>query len=223
MISLDVLDDSTPVGSPTSDGGRTVARVGLVIVLLAVGVLVAVMISKDAEVRRGRQVSSSSDVAFRQASVGGWEPLVPTSGQLRAGFPEPMVWRSDRVCLGFARVDFDADNRRPSLARCERDMSDQPLDVDEIRSLHAIQSGFDTWHFIEAADRVEAVSVTLSTGDALSGDRIHLSDSTIALLLENGRDLLSISWTTRAQTFRCDSDPSAWRTSQFCSNARVEG
>lgn len=215
MISLQVLDELEQGGLGRSKR-RVVGRIGLVVVLLVVGLVLAVMVSSDTAARQGHQVPSGPEVVLRQAPVSGWEPLVPISGRLRAGFPEPMVWRSDRVCLGFGRADFDADNRRPSLARCERQPPPGSLALDEIRSVHVIESGFDTWHFIEAADRVEAVSVTMSTGESLSGDRIHLSDSTIALLLENGRDLMSFEWATRTQTFTCGSDPLAWRTSQFC-------
>lgn len=212
VISFDIAAEPAPDRIRTPIFVRATLAIGLVAALF----VTVTIISAGPPTRAGRQVSSTAEIALRQAPVDGWEPLVPTSGQLRAGFPEPMVWRSDRVCLGFARADFGDDIRRPSLARCERQPPDRPLAVDEIRLLHSMESGFDTWHFLEAADRVDAVDISMSSGAPLSGDRIHLSDSTIALRLEVGRDLLSISWSTRAQTFECLTDPTAWQTSQFC-------
>lgn len=215
VISFDIAEE------PASDGVHTLIflRATLAIGLVAALIAAVVVISADPPTRQGQQVSSTSEIALRQAPVRGWEPLIPTAGELRDGFPEPMVWRSDRVCLGFARADFGADVRRPSLARCEQQPPDQPLAIEEIRFLHSIESGFDTWHFLEAADRVDTVDVSLSTGESLSGERIHLSDSTIALRLENGRDLVSIRWSTRSQTFECLTDPKAWETSLFCSDS----
>ena len=213
VISLDVVDDPAPRGVDLPLRLRAALAIGLVVAVI----VAAALISRDPPAREGHQVSSIAEISLRQASVRGWKPLVPTTGQLRDGFPAPMVWRSDRICLGFARADFGADVRRPSLARCERRPPDRPLAAAEIRLLHSIESGFDTWHFLEAADRIDTVDVTLSTGESIDGDRVHLSDSTIALRLENGRDLMSIRWSTGAQSFECLTDPLAWQTSQFCS------
>ena len=98
----------------------------------------------------------------QNGAVDGWESLVPTAGELRSGFPAPMVWTADRVCIGFARVDFGPDDFRPSLARCERHRAEN-VAANEIRSLVSIKSGFDTWHFIEAADHIDSIKVHLAT------------------------------------------------------------
>lgn len=211
-ISLDIVDQPAARNGGAAAWGRVVLAVGVVVVVL----VAAVVMSREPPARQGRQLSSTSEIALRQASVRGWEPLLPTAGRLRDGFPQPMVWRSDGICLGFARADFAAETRRPSLARCERNPPNRPLAADEIRLLHSIESGFDTWHFIEAADHVDRIAVSTSTGQPVSADRLHLSGSTIGLLLENGRDLASIRWSTGSQTFQCRTDPAAWRTSQFC-------
>ncbi|MFT6393269.1 MAG: hypothetical protein ACJA14_002798 [Ilumatobacter sp.] len=41
------------------------------------------------------------------------------------------------------------------------------------------------------------------TEEAVDHNRIHLSGSTAALRLENGRELASIQWSTRSQTYHC--------------------
>lgn len=187
----------------------TVAAVALAAVALLAG---------GTEPRDGAQTNSGESIVLRPAAVVGWQPLEPVAGGLRPGFPGPMVSRADEICIGFARDDFGPDDRRPSLARCVSGTSDHVMASNEIRSLLSIASGFDTWHFIEAADTVEDVSVLDATGEPLRGERIHLSDSTIALRLENGTDLSSIEWSTGAATYRCVPDPTAWSTSTFCPN-----
>jgi hypothetical protein len=72
---------------------------------------------------------------------------------------------------------------RPSLARCER-LSAENMAVNEIRSLVSIKRGFDTWHFIEAADRIGSIKVHLATGEAVGHERLHLSGLTAELRLE---------------------------------------
>ena len=206
-----------PDADGTSDSRRPLVAIGAgVLVALIIGI--AVQFASEPQPDDGIQRPTGS-VVLRRAGVDGWVPLVPTAGQPRSGFPAPMVWRSDRVCIGFARADFGPDDFRPSLARCERDPLEQEMASNEIRSLLSIESGFDTWHFIEAAAPLTAVRVQLSVDRPMSNDRIHLAGSTVALRLEVGVDLVSIEWSTSTDVFRCMPDPEAWRTSIFCDGA----
>ena len=79
-----------------------------------------------------------------------------------------MVWTADRVCIGFARLDFGPDDLRPSLARCEPHSTGN-MAANEIRSLVSVKAGFDTWHFIEAADHIDSIEV--SSGERRARER----------------------------------------------------
>jgi hypothetical protein len=203
------------------ENGSSAARVHWVLIgtgaLLAIVIVIAVFLVSEPTPQKGAQATPAGSFVLEQAAFDGWEPLAPTAGELRAGFPAPMVWKGDRVCIGLARTDFGPEDFRPSTARCERQRAEN-MASNEIRSLLSIRSGFDTWHFIEAPGDIDAIKVRLATGAALGGERIHLSGSTAALRLEDGRDLASIEWSTRSVTYRCLPDPTAWRTSEFCAD-----
>jgi hypothetical protein len=221
IIRSELVFDSEPIGERVG----SVARVRRVLVgtgaLLAIVIVIAVLLVSEPTPREGAQVTPADSFVLAQAAVDGWKPLAPTAGELRSGFPAPMVWKDDRVCIGFARIDFGLEDLRPSTARCERHRAEN-MASNEIRSLLSIKSGFDTWHFIEAPDHVDSIRVHLATGEAVGDERIHLSGSTVALRLENGRDLASIEWSTRSLRYRCLPDPTAWRTSEFCANGSDE-
>lgn len=215
-VSSDIVFDREPIG----ESGGSARRVRWVLVgtaaLLAIVVTIAVLLASEPTTQKGAQATPAGSFVLEQAAFEGWEPLAPTTGELRTGFPAPMVWKGDRVCIGLARTDFGPEDFRPSTARCERQRAEN-MASNEIRSLLSIKSGFDTWHFIEAPGRIDSVKVLLATGAALGGERIHLSGSTAALRLENGRELASIKWSTRSLEYRCTPDPTAWQTSEFCS------
>jgi hypothetical protein len=206
----------------TGESVSSVAHVRWVLVgsgaLLAIVIALAVLRVSEPTSQRGAQAMPAGSFVLEQAAFDGWEPLAPTAGELRAGFPAPMVWKGDRVCIGLARTDFGPEDFRPSTARCERQRATN-MASNEIRSLLSIRSGFDTWHFIEAPGDIDSIKVRLATGAALGGERIHLSGSTAALRLEDGRDLASIEWSTRSLRYRCVPDPTAWRTSEFCADS----
>lgn len=216
-IGSELVFDREPTGESTD----SVERVRWVVVgtgaLLAIVIVIAVVLVSESTPTEGTQTAPADSFVLAQAATNGWESLVPTAGELRSGFPAPMVWKADRVCIGFARVDFGPEDLRPSTARCERHSAEN-MAANEIRSLLSIKSGFDTWQFIEAPGHIDSIKVRLATGEAVSDERIHLSGSTAALRLENGRDLVSIEWSTRSLTYRCLPDPAAWRTSKFCTD-----
>ena len=218
LVSMEIVFDRETTGESVS----SVARVRWVLVgtgaLLAIVIALAVLRVSEPTSQRGAQAVPAGSFVLEQAAFDGWEPLAPTAGELRAGFPAPMVWKGDRVCIGLARTDFGPEDFRPSTARCERQRATN-MASNEIRSLLSIRSGFDTWHFIEAPGDIDSIKVRLATGAALGGERIHLSGSTAALRLEDGRDLASIEWSTRSLRYRCVPDPTAWRTSEFCADS----
>jgi hypothetical protein len=210
---------------PTGESVSSVAGVRWVLVgtgaLLAAVIALAVLLVSEPTSHKGAQATPTGSFVLEQAAFDGWESLAPTAGELRAGFPAPMVWKGDRICIGLARTDFEPDDFRPSTARCERQPAEN-MAPNEIRSLLSIKSGFDTWHFIEAPGPIESIKVRLATGAAVGDERIHLSGSTGALRLEHGRDLASIEWSTKSLTYRCVPDPTAWRTSEFCADSASE-
>jgi hypothetical protein len=210
---------------PTSGRSSSAARGRWVLagtgVVLAIVIVIAVLLTSEPTPLEGAQARTSDSVVLEQAAVDGWEPFAPTTGELRAGFPTPMLWTTDRICIGFARIDFGPEDLRPSTARCERQRAEN-MKANEIRSLLSIKSGFDTWHFIEAPHEIESIKMRLATGEVVGNERIHLSGSIVALRLENDRDLASIEWSTRSQTYRCVTDPTAWQTSEFCADGGDE-
>jgi len=212
---MQIVFDREPIGEDVG----SVARVRWVLIgtgaLLATVIALAVLLVSEPTSQKGAQATPTGSFVLEQAAFDGWEPLVPTAGELRVGFPAPMVWKGDRICIGLARTDFGPDDFRPSTARCERQRAEN-MAPNEIRSLLSIKSGFDTWHFIEAPGPIESIKVRFATGAAVGDERIHLSGSTGALRLENGRDLASIEWSTRSLTYRCVPDPTAWQSSEFC-------
>lgn len=214
-IKSELVFDRESTGVSVGSGKRFRRVVVGTGALLAIVIVIAVLLVSEPTSRSGAQATPAGSYALTRAAVDGWEPLVPTAGELRAGFPAPMVWTADRVCVGFARIDFGPDDFRPSTARCVP-LRAENMASNEIRTLLSIKSGFDTWHFIEAPDDIDSIKVHLATGEALGDERIHLSGSTAALRLENGRDLASIEWSTRSLSYRCLPDPTAWRTSEFC-------
>jgi hypothetical protein len=218
LVRMEIVFDRETTGESVS----SVAHVRWVLVgsgaLLAIVIALAVLRVSEPRSQRGAQAMPAGSFVLEQAAFAGWEPLAPTAGELRAGFPAPMVWKGDRVCIGLARTDFGPEDFRPSTARCERQRATN-MASNEIRSLLSIRSGFDTWHFIEAPGDIDSINVRLATGAALGGERIHLSGSTAALRLEDGRDLASIEWSTRSLRYRCVPDPTAWRTSEFCADS----
>ncbi len=213
-----VFDQESPAPTGSADGRARRALVGTA-VLLAIVIVMAVQLVSEPTPQAGTQAMPTESFVLERAAFTGWEPLVSMSGEQRAGHPAPMVWTSDRVCVGFARLDFGPDDLRPSLARCEPHSTDSPA-ADEIRFLVSVKAGFDTWHFIEAADHIVSIEVSLALGERVNDDRILLSGSIAALRLENDRDLVTIEWSTRSSTYRCLPDPTAWRTSVFCAEPR---
>lgn len=185
------------------------------VVLLAIVIAIAVAVISPATPRAGSQAATAGSVALESAPAFGWQTLAPASGRLRPDYPSPMVLSTDRVCVGFERIDFDPRNRRPSIARCDMQRPGD-LAVNEIRSIVSIKAGFDTWHFIEAQAALDSIEVSLADGEPMSGDRVFLAGTIGALRLENGRDLERIEWATPLSTFRCTPDPMAWRSSVFC-------
>lgn len=154
LVSMEIVFDREPTGESAS----SVTRVRWALVgsgaLLAIVIALAVLRVSEPTSRRGAQAIPASSFVLEQAAFDGWEPLEPTAGALRAGFPAPMVWKEDRVCIGLARTDFGPEDFRPSTARCERQRAEN-MAANEIRSLLSIRSGFDTWHFIEAPGDID--------------------------------------------------------------------
>ena len=209
----------SPVEVQLSTASETEPRApGRLQVVFGVAVVAAVVwfvLSAGEQIRPGTQIEGQP-VTLGLAALTGWTPLADLSGEPRPDFPEPMVWKKDRVCIGLSRVDFGPDDLRPSLARCVPNSTIAGLAPDAIVTIATVVAGLDTWHFIEAAGPVERVRVKVSDDGDLGGDRIHLAGSTFALRLTNGLDLERLEWGAGDITYRCTPDPMAWQTSDFC-------
>lgn len=211
MIELGAIDD---VDSPPPTSRPRSLRLQITIGLLLVIAAVVWVFATTSPSTQGQQVDGPLATTLRLAEDDGWIAL--TSGAERPGFPEPMLWTADGICIGFGRVDFEPDDRRPSLARCRLGDTAGSIGPNMIRPLISIASGFDTWHFLETADAVEGVNVQFGDGGRIEADRAYIGGSMIALRLENGRDLTSFGWVTTESSYRCTPEPTAWRSSVFC-------
>lgn len=218
-VQYEFVFDRKPAAQTDGSDVRTGRMLVGTAVLLAIVIVMVVQLVRGPTPQVGTQATPAESFVLERAAFSGWEPLASMSGELRAGHPPPMIWTADRVCIGFARLDFGPDDLRPSLARCERH-STGDIAASEIRSLVSVKAGLDTWHFVEAADHIDSIEVYLTSGERVSDDRILLSGSIGALRLEIDRDLATIEWSTRSSTYRCRPDPTAWRSSVFCAELR---
>ena len=210
MASNPIETDGGLDPRPNATRERTWVAVGLV------GVAVLAWIVLRADPPAAGSQRPGPEVSIAAAPTSGWEPMVSVGASRGEAYPDPMVWRGDRVCVGFGRVDFDVDDRRPSLARCVDRFATRSLDDGELMSLLMVESGPDMWHFVEVDSAVVGVSVELAEGGEVSADRIHVGGSTIGLRLEQGVDVDRIAWETASGTYHCATDPIVWETSIFC-------
>lgn len=214
----DLWDTPDSVTTTPSEVERRLPWFGLA-ALLVVALLVglAVRVSND-DPPAGEQVAGNTPIEIRTATGDEWTPMRRLGGDARPGFPEPMVRGDGALCVGFGRVDFPVESRRPSVARCES-RPGPLLTAGELRQVVSVTSGLDTWQFVELSDDVVSVSVTVADGTNVAPDRLYAVDSLVALRLENGQRLGSIDWTFATAAYRCTTDPEAWTSGRFCDHS----
>ena len=128
-----------------------------------------------------------------------------------------MISRSELVCFGFGRIDFEA--RRPTVARCV-DLADTiGIPVDGLVSLTLVQAGTDTWFVLAAGGDVDSVSVTGAGGVPVDDGRIHVDGEVIALRLSNTAPPAELSWIVGRTRYTCTPARDVAQTGTFCSSA----
>jgi hypothetical protein len=197
-IEIQFQETSTPRQVQKPFRGRTLAAI-----MAAAVALVWLLVFAGKPTLPGAQVDGTPAIHMAQPSAMTWHDLVSEAGEERPGFPEPMVSRADRICIGFGRVDFTQEERRPSVARCVEPPEVRSLGPGAIATLMTVASGLDTWHFLEAANPVDEVRVELAEEGALGRDRIYISGSTFALRLPNELELGEIRWSNESRKWRC--------------------
>lgn len=195
---------------------KPLRRRSLVVIMAAAVGLVWLLVLAGQPAMRGTQVEGTPEIRMARATEMNWHELSSETGEERPGFPEPMVSTADGICIGFGRVDFTREERRPSVARCVEPPELRSVGPGAIATLMTLASGLDTWHFLEAASSVDEVRVWLADGGALGPERIYISGSTFALRLPNERDLSEIAWSSGSREWRCVPEAEAWQTSVFC-------
>ena len=209
------------LGRTDSDDAPRQKRLPVVLGIVVVALAAWLVLSGGDTIRPGTQVDGVR-VSLGLADRQGWVLLDSQTGDLRPGFPEPMVWHKDQLCIGLSRVDFGPDDIRPSLARCVPNSVRSALDEDGIVTVATVVAGRDTWHFVEAWGPIERLDVEVGDGKGLDSDRIYTAGSTFALRLLEDQDLAQIEWRIGDVTYQCTPGPDAWRTSEFCVVGRAE-
>lgn len=196
-------------------------RSGLAIALGAVVALalaaVVFVVADDPPERAGVQLGPLGSAATIGSAAGrAWSPLVPVDGEQRAGFPLPMVSvADDGVCFGFGRVDFRPPPR-PTLARCVSAEDVPSLPATGMTTLVRIQNGFDYWHLVQFGEPVRELTVELTDGSALTGDRVHISDRLAALRIPLDAPLEQMSWGPLRNRIVCAPAADAAMSGRFC-------
>ncbi|MGI9622749.1 MAG: hypothetical protein ACR2PK_07930 [Acidimicrobiales bacterium] len=161
---------------------------------------------------------ASPELQLELAARSGWSEL-QSAGEARAGFPGPMVWREDGLCVGFSRVDFPADDRRPTLARCVAGELAAELEPWEAVVVASVRSGLDTWVFVEVGGEVVEIDGALSGDEELIPDRVHSAGSMFALRLPEGQHLQAIEWSTLHGSYRCAPSSDRFADQWMCPEA----
>jgi hypothetical protein len=188
--------------------------IGIVIAIVLAGLAVTWFRGSERPTVSGMQAGAPR-VEVGSAAGLAWESLTPVSGSGRAEFPVPMVSRTDGVCFGFARLDFDPP-ARPSVARCVAGTELVELRDNGIRSLIIIRAGHDNWHLVQTGRGASEVTITLADGTRLDDSRLHLLDDLIALRLPVDRPVHRVEWIVGRRRVVCEAVTDATASGRFC-------
>jgi hypothetical protein len=164
----------------------------------------------------GRQVEAPV-VAIADPASRSWVPLVAVSGEVREGFPVPVLSDSDELCFGFGREDF-SDPTRPTLARCADRSGLAPLDRTDMRPSITVKAGLDDWWVIEFGVPIDDIEVKFVGGESLSADRVHLDGDVAVVRLPTEFPVAEVSW--RSGALRVGCEPDEPEPGRFCDPSR---
>ncbi len=107
----------------------------------------------------------------------------------------PMVG-VDPPCVGFARRDWPAESRHPTVARC--------IDGEDLEQLSGgsvgvwqVMAGVETWHFFFFSDDVSDLDAVLADGTPVDADRLYLGGRFAAVLLPTDASGTAMTWRLR--------------------------
>jgi hypothetical protein len=198
------------------DRGSWIRRNPLVIIaVIAIVVIGAIVLGGGSRPEEQGQQFPSLVSRVRGPGTRVWVELTPSNGQVREGWPPPMISRGELVCFGFGRLDFERPTR-PTLARCVDAANIPDLPANGLVSLIMVEAGTDTWYLLAAGADVDSVTLTDRNGAAVDAERIHVDDELIALRLGRAVELSELSWIVGRTRMLCAPSPDAARTAEFC-------
>lgn len=194
---------STPADATTGANRRWPAALGIVAVAtLGLGSL---MLSTQAppniaelhaiEVHFG----DAFEIEWTDLAHGG-EPAIESTR------PKPMA-STEPACLGFARPDWPAERRHPSVAHCiNAESLDQLIDDDDVGAWQIV-AGTDTWYLLYFPTPIEQFEAHVDNSSPLGPDRIHQGDSFVAIAVPTSSSDLTLTWNLRVgPSYRCHLD-----------------
>lgn len=111
--------------------------------------------------------------------------------------PEPMVGSEGR-CLGFARSDWPAGQRHPSVAHCLEGSSLDRFARADVVGVHRIVAGPDTWFFLFFDGPIAELDIAITAGpggSAFDGPPpVHRTDSIAAVLVPTSAAEVTVGW-----------------------------
>ncbi len=168
------------------------AAVGLGLTLLLAGPVLP-----EPEPEPGR--ATTLEFRFGDPFALDWVELPQLTGGAASERPQPMV-DGDGRCLGFARFDWPADERHPSVAHClDGDQLERFAGADAV-GFHRIAAGLETWFFLFFDGPVAELDIAVDRGVGDGGEGvagappIHQGDSVAAILVPSSAGEVAVGW-----------------------------
>lgn len=189
----DVADPTRPTGFGNRGTGRlSTVLAGALVLVLGVGLLAVGPAAPEPEPGRVAPLQFRFGDPFELDWID--LPLV-AGGATSRQRPQPMVDRAGQ-CLGFARSDWPAGERHPSVAHCLDGAGLERLAEPDAVGVHRIAAGLDTWIFLFFDGPVAELEIAIATGaGSIEGPApVHQTDSIAAVLVPTSASEVTIGW-----------------------------
>lgn len=179
---------------------------------IAIGIAAVVVLCLGLLIRPNQELASVAELQPIEVYFGDpfdveWINLdqadEPTAESAR---PKPMA-SLEPACIGFARPDWPAESRHPSVAHCIKGESlDQLVDADDVGAWQIV-AGTDTWHLLYFPAAIEGLEARVDDGSALGPDQIHHGGPFVAIAIPTSSTEVTLTWSLRTgPAYRCHLD-----------------